>query len=501
MKKRILALLLAGLLTASLAACVSSNKRPDDDTTDSGTGTEPDQTREEGTTTGEDSVILWEDAEGTLYVTVNNLTLTPVDSENSSLKVSMMDELTRVKISADDKRSIVEKDGVQYYVSNASVSDQDLLGKNFTALEAEKTMHVISPVQIRTYASTDNSFSTPIRLLAVGDTVQAVATGEACDMTWYKIKVVDPETEAISYYFVSANTKYLSEDPNGSTEVDYSEHFTACETPFVMYVRDKMNLNLRSTPDADADNIIRSLTATTEVKILAMGKESYENWYQVKVADPKVAGMPQTYSIGYVNASYLDPTNGSFEQLVAHYGFTAFNATMYATTDGLGVRTTPHIPGENATTNRIDDLMKKEQVQVVAIGDVENIPWCMIEREEGTGDNKKTVYLFVSANYLTTDPNGEPMVSLEELLTRYPEFAKEETESKVYATEKTYGFSSLTNTPPTVDNAKLTIESATELTLVAKGTKYDLSMYIVQDSKGAYYFVFAEFFSNSAAVG
>ena len=99
-------------------------------------------------------------------------------------------------------------------------------------------------------------------------------------MTWYKIKVVDPETEAISYYFVSANTKYLSEDPNGSTEVDYSEHFTACETPFVMYVRDKMNLNLRSTPDADADNIIRSLTATTEVKILAMGKESYENWYQ-----------------------------------------------------------------------------------------------------------------------------------------------------------------------------------------------------------------------------
>ena len=134
MKKRILALLLAGLLTASLTSCITSTKRPDDETgTGSETETEPEQTRQpEETTTA--LQITWEDVaeENSLaYVIEDNVPLTPVDSANASIKVSAMQELKLVKISSDDKRYIVEKDGVQYYVSAAYLTSEDILGKNF----------------------------------------------------------------------------------------------------------------------------------------------------------------------------------------------------------------------------------------------------------------------------------------------------------------------------------------------------------------------------------
>ena len=493
MKKRILALLLAGLITASFASCISSSNRPENPT---GTETEETQTRVEETT--EDITVTWQDDAATVYVTAASLTLMPINEDDSSMKVERMTELKRLQVSSDGKRSIVEVDGIKYYASNASLSEDDLLGKKFEAFE--KTMYATSGVQIRPYASTSNEFSKGVGSLAKGDAVTVVSKGSSEDITWCKIKVVDEDTNKESFYFVSA--KYLSEDPNGETpSVDYSEHFEDCTEPFSMYVKAGKNLNLRSEPIME-DNTLKTLTEKTEVVVLKIGKGDCEGWYYVRVADEKVAGLPQTYTEGYISSSmsYLDYTDGSLEQLMAYYGFTAEEKTLY-TTSGLNVRSTPAFPGENETSNVVEPpLQFKDAVKVVAVGTVDGVQWCIIEREEGADENKQTVYRFVSASYLTTDPNGEPVATLESMLAANKEFTAVEAEYKVYATEKTYGFVALGATTPSVTDAKLTVEAGTELTVVATGTKYNMNMLIVKDGNGAFYFVYAEFFTTNAPV-
>ena len=489
MKKRILALLLAGLITASFASCISSSNRPNDET-GSGTGTEETQTREEESST-EDATVTWEDDAATVYVTVNSLTLNPVEGD-SSIKVELMTELKRLQVSSDGKRSIVEVDGVKYYASNASLSDQDLLGKKFEPFE--KTMYATDVVQIRPYASTDNDFSKAVGSLTKSDAVNVVAKGTASGVSWCKIKVVDEETNKEIFYFVGAN--YLSEDPSGEkTPVDYSEHFEDCAEPFTMYVKAGKNLNLRSAPVMD-DNTLKTLAEKTEVQVLKVGKADYEGWYYVKVANEKVAGLPQTYTEGYISSSlnYLDYTDGSLEQLIAYYGFTAEEKTLY-TTSGLKVRATPAFPEKDENVVE-PPLQKKDAVKVVAVGTVDGVQWCIIEREEGDED-KQIVYRFVSAKFLTTDPNGEPVATLDSMIAANPEFAQVETEYKVYATEKTYGFTALGATTPTVDDAKLTVEASDELTVVATGTKYGFNMLIAKDASGAFYFVYADYFTTT----
>ena len=496
MKKRILALLLAGLITASFASCVSSSNRPSDES-NSGTGTEETQTREEASTTDE-TPVTWEDDVATVYVTANSLTLLPVSEDDASIKVELMDELKRLQVSSDGKRSIVEVDGVKYYASSASLSEDDLLGKKFEPFE--KTMYATSGVQIRPYASTSDVFSKGVGGLQKGDAVTVVSKGSSEGMTWCKIKVVDEDTNKESFYFVSA--KYLSEDPSGQTPgVDYSEHFEDCTEPFTMYVKAGKNLNLRTEPTMD-DNTLKTLTEKTPVQVLKVGKGDYEGWYYVKVADEKVPGLPQTYTEGYISSSmnYLDYTDGSLEQLIAYYGFTAETKTLY-TTSGLKVRSTPAFPEKDENVVE-PPLQHKDSVKVVAVGTVNGVQWCIIEREEGVDENKQTVYRFVSAKYLTTDPNGEPVATLESMLAANKEFTAVEAEYKVYATEKTYGFIALGTTPPTVEDAKLTVEASNELTVVATGTKYSMNMLIVKDGNGAFYFVYAEFFTtNAPAVG
>ena len=75
MKKRILALLLAGLLTASLASCINKTPRPDLN----GTGTEDEQTQEDTSTPPPSTQITWIEDNTTVYVIASSVTLTNVD--------------------------------------------------------------------------------------------------------------------------------------------------------------------------------------------------------------------------------------------------------------------------------------------------------------------------------------------------------------------------------------------------------------------------------------
>ena len=124
MKKRILALLLAGLLTTSLVSCITTKPRPDGPGLN--TGTEDSQPTEEPTT---DPVVTvtWIDEDKTVYVTATSLTLTKVDDNATTIKVNQLTELHCIKVSSDAKRCIVEKDGVQYYASAEKLTSADLL--------------------------------------------------------------------------------------------------------------------------------------------------------------------------------------------------------------------------------------------------------------------------------------------------------------------------------------------------------------------------------------
>lgn len=486
MKKRILALLLAGLITASLASCVTSERRPDDTSDGSGSQTEESQSREEESTEPPVTVTFIEDP-ATVYVITDSLTLTPVEADGQSIKASLMDELQRVKVSSDDKRSIIEKDGVQYYASNTYLSTQDLLGKNFESLNNVK-MYATQGVNIRPYASANDDFSKAIGGLHKGDEVTVTARGTVGKSTWCKIKYTDSETDKTYEGFVSAT--YLSEDP----DKDYHDYFTACEE-VKMYVSSD-HLNLRSTPYAEEDsaNIVRSLDKDDEVTVIAKGKDDFASWYYVRVANVKEAGMPQTYSEYYANATYLSETksglNMTLDELVELYSFTKETKTMYVASDSLNVRTSPDASSD---ANLVQPgYVKAAEVKVVASGLVNQKQWSIIERTEG----EKTVYRFVRSSYLTTDPTGEAVISLDALLTEYPEF-KEETETKVYAIEATYGFASLA-TAPAVANKTIDIPVATQMTMVASGTKFGAAWYIVKDSNDILYFVSAEHFSNAA---
>lgn len=484
MKKRILALLLAGLITASLASCVTSeNKRPNPDT---GDGTEDQQTRVEETT--EPPVtIVWVDADDSVYVTADNVSLTPVENGGEKVQAKLMDQLKRVKISSDDKRSIVEKDGVQYYASNTYLSTDDLLGKSFTSCDNVK-MYALNTVKIRPYASIDDSFSAAIHTLQKGDEVTVLAEGKAnseSTITWRKVKFVDSENNKTYEGFVSAT--YLSEDPNEEVG-NYSKYFTACEEEN-WYVSGAEKLNLRSEPDAEIGTSVRVIYKGDSVTVIAKGTETYSNWFYVKVANEKVEGLPQTYSKLYVNKNYLSQQKVelSLDELLEEYPtFEKETKTMYATS-GLNVRKTPSITDEDNI--QYPGLSKQDQITVLATGTVDGKQWSIFEYSTG-------VYRFVRTSYLTPNADGTPVVTLDSLLEENPEFSAV-TVVTVYANQKAVGITSF----DAASENKKEFALGAQVTKLAKGTKDGAEWYIVKDSEGGYYFVGAEFFDENQMQG
>ena len=499
MKKRILAILLAAIMTASLTACVNSTKRPDLGSNTGDSGTEGTQNRDPEVTDPV-ATVTWNDTNDFVYITKANLTLTPVETGKSSVKAGLMEYLSRRQVSSDNKRSIVEKDGTLYYVSNDYVSTEDLVGAKFTA--CEETMYVLEAVKMRLYASTNNSFSEAKGTLQVGQEVKVVAKGSSEGMNWCKIEVADEQTQQSVYYFVSA--KYLTNDPNAGP-IDYSQFFEECETPITMYVynvADGQGVNLRTSPTADDNtNVAGGVMKDSAVTVLAKGTGDYASWYYVRVANPTVPGMSQTYSEYYVNAYYLteEKTVLTLEELIEKYGFTAGEKTLYAT-GALNVRRTPGAV-DKPTDDIIVTLAKKQQVKVVASGLYNDQLWSIIEFNTGTDQTPKLGYYFVSGSYeyLTTDPNGEVLPTLDGLLAENPSFSAI-TEKNVYANTPTYGFESITSNPQ-VSDAKLTITANTSFIAVAEGTRHGADWYIVRDGQGKFYFVFAEFFDDIQAAG
>lgn len=494
MKKRILAILLAALMTASLSACVQSNKRPPLDNPGS-SGTESNQVRDPDVT---DPIVTvtWSDKNDQVFIIKANTTLTPVEEGKSPIKATLLEQLERKQISSDNKKSIVEKDGVLYTVNNDNITNEDLTGAGFAGCdEVMYVKHDVDVLNLRPYASSDNSISPSQGTLTKGDAVKVVAKGEK----WCKIEVLNPETQEPVYYFVSL--EYLSVNNDGP--VDYTQFFVACDPTVVMYVynvADGQGVNLRTSPSAENNtNVAGGVMKDSPVTVLAKGTGDYASWYYVRVANATVPGMSQTYSEYYINASYLTEEKPilTLEELIAKYGFTAGEKTLYAT-GSINVRKTPVVEEGNIV---LPGLTKGKQVKVVASGLVEGQLWSIIEHNTGTVESPKIGYYFVRGSYefLTTDPSGEILPTLEGIIAEYPTFSMI-TEKTVYANTKTYGFDSIVKAP-TVDDEKVTIAASTSFVAVAEGSLHGADWYIVRDTEGKFYFVFAEFFDDMQAAG
>jgi len=471
MKKRILALLLAGLLTTSLISCITTKPRPNPGLNE---GTETHQTMEDSET---DSTVTvtWVEADKTVYVTSASITLTKTDGSNTSIKVNQLTELHCIKISSDAKRCIVEKDGVQYYASADNLTSEDLLGKTFTACNPSKTMYAKSAVNVRKYASDNGKYSSVIKTLAINDPVTVVAQGK----NWSKIKY-DEE----NYYFVYSEflSDVIVEDPDNG---NYSEYFTDCSPTLKMYVT-ATSLNVRKKPNFNA-SIVANLAMNAEVTVLAQGTIDDTKWFMILVPDDIEEGQTQTYSIGYATAKYLSESKGTLDDMLAQYPtFTKKTEpqTLYVSSDALFVRSTPSFP--TANDNIVATLQKKQAVKVVATGAAENNNWAMIEL-----DGK---YCFVGYSMLTTDENGNPMpLTFEELLAKYS--FTECTEKTVYAK----GTVKCNTSPSNQNEPSKSLQAGDAVKVLATGTVSYTDWYLFQiDGDNTFYFAGASLFTDTA---
>lgn len=487
MKKRIVALLLAGLLTASMASCVTQTDRP----TPEVTGTEAFQTREEEQT-NPPVPVTWIDVDETVYVTASSMTLIGVENSSNTVVVKLVDKLQRIKIGSN-KKDIVVKDGVQYYADNAKLTNEDLLGEKMTACN-KTTMYVDGSVNIRKYASSDNSFSSVIKTLSMNETVTVVAKGDK----WYMIEYT--EGENTNKYFVFAD--YLSNeqvtDPDDLSQYPAFEDLT---TPKTMYVS-TYALAFRKAPSRKATAQL-FLSEKAEVTVVATATIDGIGWSKVLVPKEASEGTGLDYYIGYVSSDCLAETKGgtskmTLAQMLAQYdNFAALETaqTMYVVNGdeatpviNLNVRSTPEFPKE--VSNVVGSVSSKDEVKVVAIGDAAETTWAMIEYGEGE-------YYFVSYKYLTSDPDGEPApLTLDQLIALYPAFTKC-TEKTVYAKAEV----NCNTAPEYQTEVAKKLAKGDVVTVVATGKVNYVDWYIFKTADGSYFFAGQDLFSESAQVG
>ena len=491
MKKRILALLLAGILTASLASCVTSKDRNDNETP---SGTEEFQSREDTPTPT--TPVTWTTVDETVYVTSSAMTLVSVENASTTTVAKQLDKLQRIKIGSN-KKDIVVKDDVQYYADHAGLTTDDLMGEKMVAC-ADTIMYSTGDVNIRRYATSSYAFSDAIKTLKLNETVTVVAKGDK----WYRIRHTDGN---LYYVFASLLSNELVTDPN---DLSNYPSFTECrpEEGVTMYVATHQ-LAFRKAPSTRAAEVAGvALKKEDAVIVIATVTVEGMEWNKVVVVKEAGEGTGTTYLGGFVAANCLSETKGGGsvmtldEMLTMYETFEALAAptTMYVKKDSdpaapiqrLNIRSTPAFPEKNE--NVVETIQTKDAVKVVAIGDAAEIVWAMIEYAEGE-------YYFVSYSYLTTDPEGEEIpLTLDQLIELYPIF-EECPEAIVYATIQANCY-----TEPSVDSdvaKKLEIGEA--VTVVAKGyvqAEY-MDWYIFKTSDGSLYFAATNVFTTVNPVG
>ncbi len=479
MKKRVIALLMAGLLTASMVSCVATGGPGDG-------STEPQQqitTPDDAGTTDAGPGITWQNVDQTVY-TLDSVKLREEPSTSATVIQTLPKETELRRVRTSTSWSEVEYNGKKGYVSNVYLTGVDLLGKNFTAVDGgSKVMYANAKVTIRLYPTTEE-FSSKIGYFEVNDEVKVVAANDKWSKIEYKVK------EETKYYFV--NSHYLSAskvtDPNDPTQ--YESFFTACDPELERYIKgtEKDTVNFRVAPNLNSNFVDTPtkgvLTGGMKVTVLKTGTVNEINWSYIEVKfDPANAGDPPTFKYGYVSSSYLAESAGTtvltLDDLLALYpnAFTKVQKTMYVknTTSSLTVRSAPDLDDEK---NIVDYYNTKQAVNVVASGSYNDVNWCVVEAGAGK-------YYFVGASHLTSDPEGEPVLELSDIPVQYTEFTLCTAE-----TVKATGMANCYETPAATGKPAKSIAAGTTVTVVAKQTGARQNVWwVIQDEAGTLYFV------------
>ena len=493
MKKRIVALLLAGLMSATaLASCTARGNNQTG-------GTEPNQNPPTNQTTPNPNTNInppaptWNDVNKYVY-TYKDVKLFE-EANNNSADLGSIPKDQEVHCTKQSTSWLyVEYDGKQGYVSKTSVID---IGLKFEPINesGSKIMYAnAKTVNVRPFPIVNDTYSDEIGSYALNEEVTVVASNG----TWYKISYKD----GFAYIKGDCLDEQEVTDPNDDSA--YRELFEAVADKPVMYVKDDV-VNFRTTPvvpsKEPSKNIITPLAKGHKVTVKAKGVVDGKEWAFVLVEIlPTNEGDGIQKKEGYIRFDYLSlfADETTLESLLEIYkpAFTKCETPedMYVVVgDTINIRSTPTFPGKDDPSNYVTTLGSSENsidhLKVLAKGTVEDTLWYIVEYTEKVGETEKTFRGFVGGlalKSLTTDPEGKPTVTLEGLLSKYPD------QYNILPTPVTVTTNGVTNcygTPELNETEPKKLADGTEVLLVAE-QKGDAAYLAVIKTDTGYYFVY-----------
>ena len=464
MKKRILALLLTGLIAMSAVACKEPIENPN--LTGGSNNTSTTAAPNQGITDPDGYTVVNE----TVYAVVDNLNLRAEPSSTAQIKytVSFKTALNRVKFKND--WSVVKYEGGEYYVMT-----QYLMTEAFAA--CSETMHVndAQGARVRRYPTTadNNVYKTLTQYTEVnviGKTSQ-----------WCEILIEG------STYYVSANLLTSGATPKLTDLGDYSSKFAAGACNKEMYTTSaQTNLRLYPSWENNYSPVKLTIAQGTKVTVIATANvnDKYGEWAKVKVhADP---ADPNSSMIElYVRLSLLSDnlvSNNNLDSLISHYGFERFEKTFYVANTvegGVPVRVDPTYPTTgDAYANCISYAkwpQKLAALSVVAKGSFDGNGWYIVNYDGG--------YYFVGTAYLTPDAAGKPILTLDAVLVKYSTLSACTATTKT-ATQGGYVY----NTPVLNGTKSFDLVAGTSYKIVAQGSYQGFSVYVFEDENGSCWF-------------
>lgn len=485
MKKRILALLLTGLLVMSATACQKESENPQ-------LGGTPKQTTATTATTPGPNIpenpptTSYQDVNETVYALTNEVALrtSAETAEVPVLKVPFITELHRVKYNS--YWSVVEYNNAQYYVLSSLLTTDDLAAKKVIPLTNAVVMHTTDNANVRKYPTTNALITKNIaKTLAKGTNVTVYAKGNG----WCQVKFTGDSTP----YYISAD---LLKDGKLVTQAEIEAEMNSkfsfssgnIKTMYVTNIHAESDGGLLSyrTHPIVADSysfIIGSFVKGNAVKVTSIATINGSEWAQIIVD-----GKPGFY---YVNTHYLSATQESatdfhtdLSKLLGHYTqFKQYDSakTMYASTKaegGIPIRISPvNDPEFENVLEGAFHFTKDGALTVVAYGTGDYVGWCVVNYRGG--------YYFANISYMTPHANGTPIATLTDLLAKYKGLSTCNEQMTVKQTIKSY------------EDGELTKESGTynvndKVTVVAKGIVNGSRVYLIETSDRTYVFVLGD---------
>ena len=511
MKKRILALLLAGVLTTSLVACVSDGEQ-DPVQTDEVTS-ETETTDGTGYTPSEDDLEeddFWVEETATIYTHSTAYLRAEADgSADSITTVPAASKLTRTKVSTTwsfvTYVNTITEESYEGYISNNYVTKTDITGSDFELVPGgTQTYYALATLNARKYPIAAE-YSTKMGSYEKDDEIKVVATNGA----WLKVNYeTDEDTGEDLYYYVSA--LYVSAEIGGAPLAtnSFEASFVEVVPAKTMYVS-QAGYRLRSEPVISKNTVLHTFeSAGVKVLVTKEGNVTDEDgevmsWsYVTAFIPPKKQGDPSTTLEGYIATESLTEEHPgtlnlhTLAEVLALYPtfVTVTPKTMYivkntAAEKGtiVNLRSTPEIKSTNiissVTTKK--DAVKPTEIKVVATN---NADWYVIERTDTKGNIS---YAFISADpsYVTSDPTGAVKITMENL-SALKNFRILEQQLTITATGVVNGYS----LPKVADTVPYPMQAGETATAVAVETGTNPTWYAI-DVNGVIYFVSMEFFA------